>query len=101
MDQSRRCDKANGEAFLAGRQTETEGDMGLAGAAVAQRDDVVAALDVFTTASSKTSILLSEAMALKLKASRLLTAGNLACLIRRSTMRRSRSGRGSGHGYKP
>ena len=30
-------------------------------------------------------------MALKSKLSRLLTAGNLACLIRRSTMRRSRS----------
>ena len=47
-DQSHRCDKANGAAFLAGRQTEAEGDMGLAGTAVAQRDAVLAALDVFT-----------------------------------------------------
>ena len=41
-------------------------------------------------ASSTTSILLSDGMALKSKLSRLLTAGNLACLIRRSTIRRSR-----------
>ena len=42
-------------------------------------------------ASSRTIILLSDGMALKSKLSKLLTAGNLAILIRRSTMRRSRS----------
>ena len=45
VDQGRRRDKADGEAFLAGGQTEAEGDMGLAGAAVAERDDVLAAID--------------------------------------------------------
>jgi hypothetical protein len=42
-------------------------------------------------ASSSTRVLLSEGMAAKSKLSRLLTAGNLASLIRRSTVRRSRS----------
>ncbi len=37
MDQSRRCDKANGEAFLAGGQTEAEGD------------DVLTTVDVFAS----------------------------------------------------
>ena len=32
VDQSRRRDEAHGEAFLAGGQTETKGDVGLAGA---------------------------------------------------------------------
>ncbi len=41
-------------------------------------------------ASSSTRVLLSEGMAVKSKLSRLLTAGNLASLIRRSTLRRSR-----------
>ncbi len=42
-------------------------------------------------ASSRTIILFSEAIALKSKLPRLLTAGNLACRIRRSIIRRSRS----------
>ena len=49
MDQSRRRDKADGEAFLTSRQTEAEGDMGFAGAAIAKCDDVFTTLDVFTT----------------------------------------------------
>ena len=32
--------------FVAGRQAETEGDVGLAGPTVAERDEVLAALDV-------------------------------------------------------
>ena len=48
-DQSRRRDKADGEAFLTSRQTEAEGDMGFAGAAIAKCDDVFTTLDVFTT----------------------------------------------------
>ena len=60
---------------MAGRQTETEGDMGLAGSAVAERDDILTTLYVFASRNSRTSILLSEAMALKSKLSRLLTAG--------------------------
>ena len=42
-------------------------------------------------ASSRTSALLSEGMTLKSKLSRLLTTGKRAALMRRSTMRRSRS----------
>ena len=64
-------------------------------AVLVPRDAVDARRSVRSTyshrANSRTSILLSDAMALKSKLSRLLTAGNLACLIRRSTMRRSRS----------
>ena len=41
----------------------------------------------FQRASSRTIILLSDGMALKSKLSKLLTAGNLAILIRRSTIR--------------
>jgi uroporphyrinogen III methyltransferase/synthase len=43
------------------------------------------------SASSSTRVLLSEGMAANSKLSRLFTAGNLASLIRRSTVRRSRS----------
>ena len=49
VDQGGGRDKANGEAFLAGGQTEAQGDMGLAGTAWPKCDDVLAALDVFTT----------------------------------------------------
>ena len=41
--------KPTGEAFLTSRQTEAEGDMGFAGAAIAKCDDVFTTLDVFTT----------------------------------------------------
>ena len=83
--------EADGQPLLAGRQTEPEGDVGLAGAGVAERDDVLAALDVLTAGQFQDQHLVERGMALKSKLSRLLTAGNLACLIRRSTMRRSRS----------
>ena len=46
VDQRGGGDEADREALLAGRQAETEGDVGLAGAAVAERDEVLAALDV-------------------------------------------------------
>src|SRR4029078_7495126 len=42
-------------------------------------------------ASSRTNALLSEGIAVKSKLSRLFTVGNLASLMRRSTIRRSRS----------
>jgi hypothetical protein len=42
-------------------------------------------------ANSSTRALLREGMAVKSKLSRLFTAGNFASLIRRSTVRRSRS----------
>ena len=38
--------EAHGQSALACSKTETEGDMGLAGAGVAESDDVVVALDV-------------------------------------------------------
>ena len=46
MDQRGGGDEADREALLAGRQAETEGDVGLAGPTVAERDEVLAALDV-------------------------------------------------------
>ena len=49
MNQGSGREEADGEPLLAGRQTETEGDMGLAGAAIAKCDDVFTTLDVFTT----------------------------------------------------
>jgi hypothetical protein len=65
--------------------------MALARAAVADGDDILAPLDVVRRASSSTNILFSDGNARKSKLSRLLTVGNRAALIRRSTMRRSRS----------
>jgi hypothetical protein len=65
--------------------------MGLARAAGAEGDDVLARSIHSQRASSSTCILLSFGMAVKSKLSRLLTTGNLAALMRRSTMRRSRS----------
>ena len=46
VDQRGGGDEADREALLAGRQAETEGDVGLAGPTVAERDEVLAALDV-------------------------------------------------------
>ncbi len=49
MNQGSGREEADGEPLLAGRQTETEGDMGLAGSAVAERDDILTTLDVFAS----------------------------------------------------
>ena len=46
VDQRGGGDEADRETLLAGRQAETEGDVGLASATVAERDEVLAALDV-------------------------------------------------------
>ena len=43
VDQGRSGGEANGETLLAGGQPEPQRDVGLAGAAVAERDDVLAA----------------------------------------------------------
>ena len=89
MNQGSGREEADGEPLLAGRQTETEGDMGLLGVATAESLPVpeLPSAMIFSRrstyshrANSRTSILLSDAMALKSKLSRLLTAGNLACL---------------------
>ena len=66
--------KPTESALLAGRQAETEGDVGLAGPTVAERDEVLAALDVLRSGPPG-SALLSEGMTLKSKLSRLLTTG--------------------------
>ena len=49
MDQGRGGGKADGQPLLAGREAETQSDVGLAGAAGAKSDDVLAALDVVAT----------------------------------------------------
>jgi hypothetical protein len=65
--------------------------MSLAGAAVAAAMTFPRRLTYSERASSSTKVWLGEGMAVKSKLSRLFTAGNLASLIRRSTIRRSRS----------
>jgi hypothetical protein len=65
--------------------------MALAGAAVAERDDVLPGQDELAAPSSSTSILLRLGIAVKSKVSKLFTAGNRAARMRRSTTRRSRS----------
>ena len=62
--------------------------MGLAGATVAESDDVVGALDMYShRASSRTRALFRDGIDRKSKVSRLLVVGKRAALIRRSTMR--------------
>ncbi len=78
MDQGGGGDEADGEALLTGGQPQAQRDMGFARAARPEGDDVLPPVDPF-------------AITLKSKLSRLLTAGNLAALIRRSIIRRSRS----------
>ncbi len=46
VDQGRSGGKANRETLLAGREAEPQRNVSLAGAAVAERDDVLAAGDV-------------------------------------------------------
>ena len=76
--------------LLAGRQAETEGDVGLAGPTVAERDEVLAALDVLAAGQLQDQRLVERGDDLEVKR-RLLTTGKRAALMRRSTMRRSRS----------
>ena len=84
--------EAGGEAPLAGGQPEPQSDMGLAGAGRAQGNDVLAPLDPLAARPTPApGALFSAGMALKSKLSRLLATGNFAALMRRSTMRRSRS----------
>ena len=49
VNQSSGGGEAHGQSPLTRSQTETEGDMGLAGATVAESDDVVGALDVLAS----------------------------------------------------
>ena len=91
VDQGGGGGEAHRHPPLTGGQAQPQGDMGLAGAAVADSDDILPALDVFAAGSSATRTLFTEGMARKSKVSRLLTAGNRAALIRRCTMRWWRS----------
>jgi hypothetical protein len=91
VDQGGGGDEANGKTLLAGRQPKPQCDMSLAGAAVAAAMTFPRRLTYSERASSSTKVWLGEGMAVKSKLSRLFTAGNLASLIRRSTIRRSRS----------
>ena len=92
MDERRRGGEGDGKSSLAGGETQRQGDMGLARAAVAESDDVVAGDDVFATSKfQNVSGLLSEGIAVKSNVSKLFTAGKRAARMRRSTMRRSRS----------
>ena len=90
MDQGRGGGEAYGIPFWQAGQAQTQGHVGLAGATVADGDDILPML-VFTRASSMTSCLFTEGMARKSKVSRLLTAGKRAARIRRCTMRWCRS----------
>ena len=91
VDQGGGGGEAHGHSPLAGGQAQAQGDVGLAGAAVADGDDVLLCSMYSHRASSMTSGLFTEGMARKSKVSRLLTAGKRAARIRRSTMRWWRS----------
>ena len=96
VDQSGGGGEAHGHTSLADGQAQAGGHMGLAGATVADVDDILAALDVFTPGQLHHQrlvqrALFSEGMAGKSKVSRLLTAGKWAARILRSTMRWWRS----------
>ena len=68
----------------------SEGPLLFAAGVCARRDDILAPLHIIRRASSAPGILFAMAGE-EVKLSRLLTAGNLAALIRRSTLRRSLS----------
>src|SRR5256714_13254904 len=75
-------------------QPQSESNMRLAGAAVADRDHVVAASDVFAASELQDQCLIERRDRREVKTVQALhcfTVGNRASLMRRSTMRRSRS----------
>ncbi len=61
VNQSSGGGEAHGQSPLTRSQTETEGDMGLAGATVAESDDVVGALDVLASCQLQNQSLVQEA----------------------------------------
>ena len=75
MDESRGGIEADRQPLLTGRETEPETDVRLAGAAVADCDDISRRVTYSERASSSTMVLLSDGMAAKSKLSRLFTAG--------------------------
>ena len=83
--------EAGFDAMLARCQSDADGDMCFTDTAGAKGDDVLAAVDERRAGQVQDQFLLSVGIASKSKLSRLLRAGNLAALMRRSTMRASRS----------
>ena len=76
VDQGRGGGEAYGHSLLADGQAQTQGHVGLAGATVADGDDIPPLCSMYShRASSMTSCLFTEGMARKSKVSRLLTAG--------------------------
>ena len=91
VDQGGRSGEADRETLLAGGQTEPEGHVVLPVPLLPTAMMFSRRATYSERASSSTRVLLSEGRAVKSKLSRLFTAGNLASLIRRSMVRRSRS----------
>ena len=81
MNQGSGREEADGEPLLAGRQTETEGDMGLAGSAVAERDDILTTLDVFASRQLQNQHLVERCEGLEVEADPLPGRACAACLI--------------------
>ena len=79
------------EAALAGRQAESQGDVGPAGTAVAERDDVLPRHDVFTAGQFEDQWLVQRRDGGEVEGLQAFDGENRAARIRRSTMRRSRS----------
>ena len=80
MNQGSGREEADGEPLLAGRQTETEGDMGLAGSAVAERDDILTTLDVFASRQLQNQHLVERCDGLEVEADPLPGRACAACL---------------------
>src|SRR5439155_23355980 len=91
MDQSGGCDEADRQALLAGRQPQSKSNMGLPRAAVADRDHVLSASDVLAAGKLQHHCFFKRKDRREVETSRLLTVGNRASLMRRSTIRCSRS----------
>ena len=80
VDQRGGGDEADREALLAGRQAETEGDVGLAGPTVAERDEVLAALDVLAAGQLQDQRLVERGDDLEVEADPLPGRACAACL---------------------
>ena len=82
--------EAGFDAMLAGRQADTDGDMGLADAARAKGDDVLAAINELRAGQIQDQFLVERGDRIEVEALQAFNGGNRATLMRRSTMRASR-----------
>ncbi len=80
MHQSRCSDEAGGQAFLTSGQSEPQGDVRLAGAGVADRDDVLLVRDVLTARQFQDQHLVESWDHLELKAVEAFDSRELRCL---------------------